>query len=63
MDKQKAIVNFMDAARRIVLLSERNEAIVVQAPKGYQFEKGAEIMIGREDGKRRSTDWKIIFVV
>ena len=59
MQQLKATVNFVDSAKRAVVLTEDNQAIVIYEDQFDNHKKGDEIVITREDGKRRASDWRI----
>lgn len=59
MDRQKAVIKFRDGQGRAVLLTERNEAVVIQNTRG-PWAEGDKVEIERPSGKRRSTDWRIV---
>ena len=61
MEIVKAVVKFVDSSGRIVCLTDNNIAVVVYLLYGDKTPMvDGEIVLGREFGKRRMSDWKII---
>lgn len=63
MQQTKAVLKFIDAAGRMVCLTETNEAALVYLKFGDIIPiVGGEVMLERiDDGKhRRVTDWSIV---
>lgn len=60
MEKVKAVIKCVDAIGRLVLLNDRNEVVMIYGADPHKYVAEQEILIGREDGKRRMSDWKIV---
>ena len=59
METINAKVTFIDAFGRAVVLTERNEALILDVPRGANIEAADNVLIQREDGHRRKADWII----
>ena len=60
MEQKKAVVKFIDALDRAVLLTEDNETIVLYPPINGQVRVGFEVEIMRAKGHRRMSDWCLV---
>lgn len=59
MQTTKATIKFLDGFGRMVLLSDKDGAILLHGAAINGYHQGDEVTLYREDNQKRMTDWKI----
>lgn len=59
MEELKAIIQGRDKQGKLVLITQNEIYLLVQAPSNTYLPKGEEVTLIREAGKRRMSDWRI----
>ena len=62
METVKALVKYIDAYGRMVVLTYDNQALIInrdQLVNGAKYHDGDCIVLERKEGLKRSTDWRV----